>query len=332
MNVLVVGSGSIGYRHILNLLALGMNVSVFSYTGKKSVHKDLIGKLHFYSSLSEAFKDQQDAVVIANSTEKHIDIAISAAENGMHLYIEKPLSNSLNRVDYLSDLITKNKLIVECGFMLRQHPNLQWIKTKINNLDFGEIMHIRACVGQWLPYWRPQTDHREGYGAFIAKGGGVIFDLVHEIDLVNWLAGPVADLVAMKRVVSCLEIETEAIAQIGLRMKSGILAQIHMDYVRPTYNRSMEVVCRNATLSWDYTNGTVYLEKPGIQKIIADQVPENFGRNTMFLSLMAHFISRLRNQKVEAISSFNDAVQVLRIALASHISSDQRKYICPSEL
>lgn len=332
MNVLVVGSGSIGFRHISNLLALGANVSVFSYRGNTSIHKDIDDRLRFYSRWSDVFKDHHDAVVIANSTEKHIDIAIEAAEKGIHLYIEKPLSNSLVGVGYLSNLIDKKKLIVECGFMLRTHPNLQWIKNKLNNADFGEVMHIHASVGQWLPDWRPLADYKRGYGAFKAQGGGVIFDLIHELDLIHWLAGPVSDVAAMKRDVECLEIETESIAQIGLRMSSGVLAQVHLDYVRPNYNRSLEIVCRNGIIFWDYMSGTVYFEGSGLDKIIANKVPENFVRNTMFSSLMAHFISRIKNQRIEAISSFEDSVQVLCIALASHIASNERKNIRPSDL
>ena len=174
-----------------------------------------------------------NAVVIANSTDLHTGVALEAARRKKGLLIEKPLSTSLAGCDELQALTEPHSLVVEMGFMLRFHPNLVWIKHYLESNSLGELTFIRASVGQWLPDWRPGTDHRVGYSAFRTTGGGVIFDLIHELDLVHWLAGTVVSVTAMTRHVGSLNIETEAIAQIGLRLKSATSAQIHLDYVRP---------------------------------------------------------------------------------------------------
>lgn len=336
MHVLVVGTGSIGKRHIANLLALGVRVSAFSY---RAAAGDETAQAVFQNprvwrapELAQALAGDVDAVVVANRTDLHLEVALQAARLGKHLFVEKPLAVSLAGVSELQRLVAQRGLVVEAGFMLRRHPNLLWIQQHLASGALGELFHARAAVGQWLPDWRPGTDHRQGYGAFRAQGGGVVFDLIHELDLVHWLLGPVADVSAMTRVVSSLDIETEAVAQIGLRLASGVLAQVHLDYVRPGYGRDMEIVGRHGVLAWDYPAGTVSLERAGAAPETVHQVPAGFERNTMFREHMAHFLRRVEDPAMPAVSSLADAEAVLRLALATHLSSAERRHVRPAEL
>jgi predicted dehydrogenase len=336
MHVLVVGTGSIGKRHIANLLALGARVSAFSYRAAAgaelptSVFDD--PRVRCAPDLAQALAGDVDAVVVANRTDQHLAVALQAARLGKHLFLEKPLAVSLAGVSELQREVAQQGLVVEAGFMLRCHPNLLWMQQHLASDALGELFHARAAVGQWLPDWRPSTDHRQGYGAFRAQGGGVVFDLIHELDLVHWLLGPVADVSAMTRSVNSLEIETEAVAQINLRMDSGVLAQVHLDYVRPGYGRDMEIVARHGVLAWDYPAGTVSLERAGAVPEIVHRVPASFERNTMFCEHMAHFLQRIQTPALPAISSLADAEAVLRLALATHLSSSERRHVRPAEL
>lgn len=333
VRVLVVGTGSVGRRHISNLLDMG--VEVFSYSYRGELNSEMLKfkkKVISVSNLQEAFVGNLNAVVIANSTEKHLDIAIQAAKFNKHIFIEKPLSSNLKNVNKFIDLVNKQDLVVEAGFMLRCHPNVLFIREKLKSNDLGGVMYIRASVGQWLPDWRPGADYKQSYSASIKKGGGVIFDLIHELDLVYWLLGDVADVSAMKAKVIDLEIETEAIAQVNMRLESGVLAQVHMDYVRPIYSRNLEIVCRHGILIWDYVEGVVYLEVANKQSKILHKVSPSFQRNTMFKNHMAHFLGRIMNPLTLPISPLSEAVKVLKIALACHISSDKRRNIIPASL
>lgn len=332
MNILVVGTGSIGKRHIANLLALGALVQAFSY--REAVGNPVYDdpRVLRVSDLAQALASDVQAVVVANRTDQHLAVALQAARLGKHLFLEKPLAASLTGVQDLLDAVTRQDLVVEAGFMLRHHPNLRWMQAYLASGALGELMHVRAAVGQWLPDWRPGTDHRQGYGAFRQQGGGVVFDLVHELDLVHWLVGPVVDVSAMTRVVPALEIETEGIAQIGLRMASGVLAQVHLDYVRPGYGREMELVGRHGVLAWDYARGTVSLTRAGGSAEVVHRVPEGFERNTLFRDHMSHFLQRIAQPGLPASSSLVDAVAVLRIALAAHQSDRERRCVRPGDV
>jgi predicted dehydrogenase len=133
----------------------------------------------------------------------------------------------------------------------------------------------------------------------------------------------------MTRTVPALEIETEAVAQIGLRLAGGALAQVHLDYVRPGYGRHFELVGRNGVLAWDYVAGTVSLERAGSAPVTVHRVPEGFQRNDMFLDHMRRFLDRVQGRAAQAVSPLTDAVAVLRTALAAHQSSRERHAVDP---
>lgn len=333
MKILVVGGGSIGTRHRLNLELLGVDVQTYSYRAAAAgIGAGNDTRMKMVYDLHEALRMDFDAIVIANQTARHIDVALEAAANGRHLFIEKPLAVSTDGVGELFSLVRQQDLVVEAGYMLRFHPNLRRIRQLLDEELIGEIMHLRASVGQWLPDWRPGTDYRFGYSAFRNSGGGVIFDLVHELDLVQWLAGPVGEVGVMTRMVDCLEIETEAIAHINLRMRSGILAQVSLDYVRPGYGRTLEIVGRKGVLYWDYPTGTVSLFLPDGTFKVLHKVATGFERNTMFIDHMAHFIERLQNPGIPAASSLGDSIAVMRTALACHRSAIEHRCIRPEEV
>ncbi len=333
IKILVIGTGSIGARHISNLQSLGVEVSVFSYRASKlGLVNSIPENVKLVKDLDAVLCEDYDAVVIANRTHEHMKVALNAARNKKNLFIEKPISISLDGCDELQELVNNHDLVVETGFMLRFHPNLIWIKKCVQDNVIGEVMHIRASVGQWLPDWRPDTDYKAGYGASRSTGGGVILDLIHELGLVNWFAGKVADVSAMTRYVDSLDIETEAIAQICLRLESGVLAQVHLDYIRPGYGRELEIVGSKGVLSWNYTSGTVSLSNSDVSNKVVHRVPFSFERNTMYKDHMNYFLNRLSNPKLKPASSIEDSIHALQVALACHRSSEERCCIRPSEI
>jgi len=329
MKVLVVGTGSIGKRHIKNLLELGVEVQSFSYHSRG---QDLDHRVIRVSQLEVALESDIDAVVVANRTDQHMVVALRAARAGKHLFLEKPLAKSLVDVYELISTVKSHGLIVEAGFMLHSHPNLQWIREQLKRGMLGEIWSMRAAVGQWLPDWRPGTDHRMGYSAFKSMGGGVTFDLIHELDLVQWLLGPVVDVTSMMRTAAVLEIETEAIAQIGLTLANGTLAQVHLDYLRPGYGRDMEIIGCEGLLRWDYLEGVVIHQQGDQAPREVHRVPKDFERNDLFFNHMRHFLQRLQSPNLPASSPLDEAVSVLKVALAAHYSAQERRHVRPADL
>lgn len=326
LRVLVVGAGSIGARHIRNLLALGVEVMVYRYRRHlldEWSHEDGVTAC---SSLEEALDGRPDAVVVCNRTDQHMAIAVEAARRGCHLYIEKPLSHTLDRVDELARLVREQSLVVEVGCMLRFHPNLIALKALLAEGAVGTPYYARAFMGQYLPEWRPSQDYRDSYSAKQEQGGGVVFDLIHEIDYLTWLFGAVSEVSAFVAHLSDLQTDTEDVAEILLRFESGVLAQLHLDCLRPVAGRGCEIVGSGGLVSWDYIAGTVGHQRRGAAEPHVSRVPDGFERNAMFVDAMRHFVDRVRDGGDAAVS-LEDGVNDLVIALAIHESARQGRAV-----
>src|SRR5512142_2668102 len=102
MKTLIAGLGSVGRRHFRNLIALGEKDIVLLRTRKATLPDDELAGYPVEIDLKEALqKHRPDAVIVANPTSMHLDVAIPAAEAGCHLLLEKPVSNALDRLDLL---------------------------------------------------------------------------------------------------------------------------------------------------------------------------------------------------------------------------------------
>jgi len=332
MNVLVIGTGSIGCRHILNLTNAGCTVYAYSLRGQTHHFSNLFIQPVFLLDLADTHDLQLDAVVIANATHLHIQTALHFAEQGLHIYIEKPLSSSLKHIDRLLELVSLKKLIIECGFMLRSHPNLIHLKSILQEASFGDICFLRASVGQYLPDWRPNVDYTTSYSAKSSKGGGVLFDLIHEIDITNWLCGTPLEVSAITSKSPYLSITSEAVAEIGMHCPNSVVAQVHLDYLRPCYSRTLEIVCQRAVFTWCYNDSSLSIESPDMPPTIIHKCPPDFQRNTLFVSSLDHFLARIRNPLIPPRSSLSDSIEALRIALACHLSSSERRHVYLNEV
>ena len=332
LRVLVVGTGSAGCRHIENLLSLGAAVSAFRYRTKLAGELSSRYGIRVFTDLQEALDSPQDAVVVANRTDLHIPTALDAAQRGRHLYIEKPLSNTMDGVMELREIVKEKELVVEVGFMMRFHPAIRTIHRLLTEGAVGRPYLARVSVGQYLPDWRPHTDYRLSYSAKADQGGGVLLDLVHELDYLYWYFGKVKEVTAFLDNVSDLRIESEDIAQLMLRFESGPVAQVEMDYLSPLYRRSCEIVGDEGVMAWDHNSGDVVLQRRtdnGRKAVFPG--PAAFERNMMFMDHMKHFLRRIE-EGGEPSSGLEDAIDVQRIALAARLSSANGTVQRPSDM
>lgn len=331
ISILIVGSGSIGNRHAKNLLNLVKVVKIYSSRFKKGGKIEKLDKVIYVKNLYDEI-DCSDGVLIANRTDKHLKIANYALKKKKHVFIEKPLSQNMKGIKKIEELTKNNPELVESGFMLRFHPNLIFLKKIISEQKYGKIHYVRSSVGQYLPEWRKDFDYRNGYAARRKWGGGVTLDLIHEIDLARWLFGEVDLVSAMLDKTPELEIETESIAHLNLKMDSKFLIQLSLDYVRPCFQRNIEIVCSKGTILWNYKEGKIKLEDKNGNILILHEVEKNFDRNDMFLKEIIHFINNINGKNSKDASNLEDAVKALKICCAAHLSHKKQRFICPDKI
>lgn len=320
MHFLVVGCGSIGQRHIKNLRHLGYKVSGCEVDRSRAARVKKSHQIEVFGSLSEALKGKYDGAFVCAPTSLHMPVSIEIAKKGINLFIEKPISNGLGRIDELSSIVDRKKLVVLVGCNTRFFPGFKLAKRLIDENRIGKVLSAKAECGFYLPYWHPYEDYRKGYSANKRLGGGVIFDDIHEIDSLLWVLGDVKRVFCLAETVSGLDIDTEDVAEITLKFKSGAIGQIHLDYLQQTYRRYYEFIGERGVIVWDYIKQTVelYTEKTNQRRVYQESI--NTNREIMFVDEVKHFINCVKGRE-ESVNNIPFARKVLEVALACHRSA-----------
>ena len=130
MKILIVGYGSIGKRHFENLIKLGYSDIIICTRNSQAKKLEKKG-IKIIDSLNLAIQENPDVSIICNETSLHISTSIKLAKNNSHLFIEKPLSNSLKNSSELLKLVRRKKLLTMVGCNMRFHDGIRKIKKSL---------------------------------------------------------------------------------------------------------------------------------------------------------------------------------------------------------
>jgi predicted dehydrogenase len=276
-------------------------------------------------ALAEA---KPDAVLICTPPSVHAQQALAALGSGAHVFIEKPLSCSLDGVAELSRRARELDRVVQVGYNLRFHAGIVRIKRMLDGGVLGKVLWADIEFGQYLPDWRPWQDYRQSYTARRELGGGIVLDDTHEIDYPIWLFGRPEKLVCSAYRASALEMDVEDSADLLLRFENGMRATLRMDCVQRTYSRTCKIAGELGTISWDYQQNRVGLYLAERKEWQWDDYA--YDPNDMYVAEITDFLERIENGRT-ATDSLDNAVVVLQTALAALRSSEQSRWVSLSE-
>lgn len=260
--LLVVGLGSIGTRHIRLARSLLPELRIVVLRHQLVAAQEVPGVERCVGTMAEALAFRPQAAVIANPASHHLEVARVLAENGVHLLIEKPISDSAAGVADLLAIGRARGLTVMTAYNLRFMPSLRRFRELLHDDVVGKILSVRVEAGQYLPTWRPGSDYRTGVSARRDLGGGVLLELSHEVDYLRWIFGEIAWVKATCVRRSSLEIDVEDTAFLTLAFAGGqgteqLVASVVLDFVRHDTTRQCTVVGERGTLRWNAVAGTV---------------------------------------------------------------------------
>lgn len=316
--ILVCGYGSIGKKHALNLKKLGADIKIWRHRANEGPAIRADGFI-FEPALDDGLV-WCDGVVIATSTDHHLSLAIKAAKLQKAIYLEKPVSLDKIGVDEL--LQHAKGCIIEVGCQMRQHPNLKALHEQLQTGKDGRVLAFQAWVGQRLDQWRPGTDYKASYSADAARGGGALFDLVHEIDLMVWLVGSMSSVYADLRQNSDLDMKAEDLANLVLVAKNGAAGTVQLDMLSPAYRRGMQVVCEKAVYRYDMQEGILWRAEGNDPALTVHTVPDNYAPAQMLFDAMTHFLKRIDNHDLPTACSLEEGVHSLDILLAARTAHE----------
>jgi predicted dehydrogenase len=328
MKILVLGCGSVGKRHIKNLISMNAG-QIFAHDVDQSRLKKIREEflVETLTSTDEALdRGDFDTAFICTPPRLHVTQALRLLENGIHCFIEKPLSDRLEGVDLLVDLAEKKKKTVLVGYNFRFSPLLGKIKELLSNGVIGKILFLKASLGYYLPYWRPHEDYRKGYGANRSLGGGIVLDASHEIDYARYLLGEVDEVFAICKKLSKLEINTEDFAEITMHHENGAYSQIHLDYLQTNYRRNCEIVGEAGMIVWDVNQRVLNVYDMNDREYHVQYEGLNANVNDMYLQEVKHFF-RCAEGIEEPIVGPKDGQRLTELIMKIKESSDKRRFI-----
>ncbi len=321
--VLVCGAGSIGRRHITNLVQLGAEVSVWRARSEflNNITRDFPVKT--FIDLHEAI-EEVDGVVVATATDRHVAIATEALKAGRALFIEKPISHNWLGINDLRRL--SNGRVVEVGCQFRAHPNLIALALELRKSAPCRMLTYRLAMGHRLDAWRPDQDYQQGYSANSERGGGALFDLIHQIDIALWFFGPVEGVYAVLAKRGSLNIRGDDVTNLLLTHKSGVTGHIQLDMASPVYRCEAEVMTTDALFRWSNADSRLY-QYTSEGEIAINCLPEGFNRNDLFYTHMSHWLKRMDTPQLLPLCALEDGVAALQVALGARKSSSLEKAI-----
>jgi predicted dehydrogenase len=332
VKVLFCGLGSIGQRHLRNVRALyGDSVEIIAWRNRGTspvLNADMTVRegatiedtygVRSFRTLDEALHEKPDVAFITSPNRLHLDTAVAAARAGCHLFIEKPISDSMEGVSELGDLVREKKLVAFVAYQFRFHPGLQHVKQLIDSGKLGNIAAAHVVNAEHLPDWHPYEDYRETHPARRDLGGGCLRIQTHEFDYALWLFGMPTRVFAVGGHLSDLEVNVEDSVSVLLACtqdKGSYPVHIHLDYLQRPPQRVCEVVGDRGKARYDYYSSTVtfYDLKERTEDVFHFG---DFDRNEMFLGELRHFFACVAG-KGRPLIDFDEGIRSMQIAHAA---------------
>ena len=319
--VLVLGTGSIGQRHLRVAQELGHG-AVAMPTRAGGARPEL-ASYRVVASWAEAIEAAASSstrlAIIATNTSRHLGDALRAVEAKFDLLIEKPLAPTSDGVAELVRAVESSGRRAFVGCNLRFSRGFAEVRRKLPAL--GRIYSARVECQSYLPSWRPGTDHRTGYAAR-ADEGGVTRDLVHEIDYTTALLGTPRSVFARLVNTGELGIEAEESSDLSWVAPGGAVVSVRLDYLSRVRRRRSLIVGERGELEWDAIEQTVTVRdaEGGIERIDVTQ-----DRDDTMRAQLSAALAGCAGDDPGPIATLEDGVAAVGIIDAARASASSRQ-------
>lgn len=323
-NILIVGAGGIGTRHIRCFLKTKRcRVSVCEPRSEK------LKEIKQEYPIKDAFKDftavnlrNFDGVVICTPPNLHIPMAQRCADEGVHFLLEKPLSLNLKGIEELKATIENKGIVAGVAYVYRNYKSVIRLKQRIDDDEIGQIKMINSFCGQEYPKYRP--DYRDIYYAKRSMGGGCILDaLSHHINLVEMFLGKEKEVYAIYDQLELKGVECEDSAVVISRFEKGELVSYTINQFQKPNVNTLEFIGTKGNLKWDSVSKKIYFCNSDENIWQEEDCFEE--RDEGYITQAHNFLDAIE-KKCKIATTIEEAEQTLKACLGALESGEEGKF------
>ncbi len=264
-----------------------------------------------------------DGVILTTPNSAHRAGAEAAARAGKHVFVEKPISNTLEDGRAMIAACAAAGVVLAVGHSYRRHGALRHLRRLI---DDGELGRVSLAEGVFSNdnglklkpgLWR--SDPAEIPGGCLMQIG------IHQIDNLLYLLGPVSDVSAFFNRLET-EPDVEDVTAVLMQFESGAIGYVAADYISPR-RFTLAVHGTKANAFFDLDNGGLRLQRTGEARPTA----VDYEPNDHLIDELEDFASAIQNAGEPEIDG-NKAMVPLAIVLAAGRSSAERRSVALAEL
>lgn len=317
--VAVMGTGSVGMRHLRALTKIpGVRPIAVPSREERSQEMEKAGFV-VARDIGVATEMGAELCIVATDTGRHVEDALVALEYGLDVLVEKPLAPDAKQARVLNDRASQASRKLFVGCVMRFSESLNQFRKLLARI--GRFHSVRIECQSYLPDWRPQRPYRDSYSARQVEGG-VLLDLVHEVDYAGWLFGWPVAAQARIRNLGRLGIAADEIADLMWEGREGVVVSLTLDYLSRPPRRSMKAMGELGTLEWDGIEDTVKLALAGSP---CEVLRFAQSRDETFLDQANAFINAVKGPRDSRLATGDEGVKALAVCDAARRASASRQ-------
>jgi predicted dehydrogenase len=234
-------------------------VSCFSRSAEKRQAFAKKYGCHAAASYEEILADNKiEGIVNTTPNSVHRETTVAAAKAGKHVFLDKPIANTIDDARAITEACRKAKVVLALGYQRRRESHFRWVKEKIDAGVFGKLVNAEANISRDrlgkidLSSWR-----------YTAEGmpGGVMLQIgIHYTDVLEYLIGPVK-AVSGRFVRLVLPGDNPDVASLVLEHENGALSTLNASYASASEYYLMNIYGKEASAYYDLHQGLRWLRR-----------------------------------------------------------------------
>lgn len=199
-----------------------------------------------------------EAVINTTPNDVHLKTTRSAAEAGKHVFLDKPIANSVSDGRKITESCRKAGVVLALGYQRRRESHFRWIKQQIDAGVFGQLVNAEANISRDR---LGQFDRSSWRYTAAGMPGGVMLQIgIHYVDVLNYLLGPIK-AVSGKFVRLVLPGDNPDVASLILEHDNGALSTLNASYASASEYYLMNIYGKTATAYYDMNHGLSLLKR-----------------------------------------------------------------------